>query len=235
VAGARRIGDGPRDFSVIIMDDGLQNPGLAKNLSFAVVDGQRGFGNGQVIPAGPLRARLHVQYTWADAIIVNHGSAPPENSAVATHLRADFTGPVLDASLTTANPDEWRGKPVVAYAGIGAPERFFTTLRTLGADVRSTVALPDHHVFTGADAGRLLGLARTHGATLVTTEKDKVRLAGGETGATAVAGVLAELDATSRVLAVAMTLSERDAGRLDPLLAALFAGRTRAAPQGPTS
>ena len=112
VAGARAIVEGSHDTSVIVMDDGLQNPGLAKDLRLAVVDGQRGFGNGLVIPAGPLRARLQVQYEGVDAVVVNHGSAAPEGSAVAAHLRTDFTGPVLDAVLTAVDAEAWRGKPV---------------------------------------------------------------------------------------------------------------------------
>ena len=228
VAGARAIVEGRGDTSVIIMDDGLQNPGLAKDLRLSIVDGQRGFGNGLVIPAGPLRARLHVQYEGVDAIIVNHGSAAPDASAVAAQLRTDFTGPVLDAVLTVVDAEAWGGKPVVAYAGIGVPARFFTTLRTLGADVRAAVAQPDHHVFTAADAQRLLALAQTHGATLVTTEKDKVRLAGG-------IGALAELEAASAVLTVALTMPPRDADRLEPLLAKLLADRTRALSRGATS
>lgn len=220
-AGARAIAGGSRSATVVVMDDGLQNPGLAKDLSFAVIDGQRGFGNGLVIPAGPLRARLQFQYERVDAIVVNHGTLPADASTIAGRLRTDFMGPVLDAVLAIENPDEWRGKRVAAYAGIGVPERFFTTLRTAGAEVCAAVAFPDHHTFTAADATRLMALAQTHGAMLVTTEKDKVRLAGS-------AGALAELDAASIMVAVAMSVTARDAGRLDSLLAGLFANRTRA-------
>jgi tetraacyldisaccharide 4'-kinase len=216
-AGARAI-EVRANADVVIMDDGLQNPALAKDLTLALVDGRRGIGNGRVIPAGPLRAPLDFQLDLADAVVVNGPleSADAEPNAAADWLRARFPGPVLSASVHPADAVPWLdGTAVIAYAGIGAPQRFFDLLARLGADVRQTIPFPDHHAFTEADAGRLLDLAGSMSAQLVTTEKDWVRLdpAGGAT---------AKLKAASRPLPVAMRFDERDRGRLAALLETAF-------------
>jgi tetraacyldisaccharide 4'-kinase len=221
-AGARAIaaqastasGTGPAA-NVIIMDDGLQNPGLAKDLTIAIVDGARGVGNGRVMPAGPLRAPLDFQLDMVDAIVVNRGNSagtPQAQSDFAANLRHDFEGPVLEAQIVPADASTWLSSgPVIAFAGIGVPDRFFATLAALGAHPVATHTFPDHHAFTPADASRLLDLARAHGATLVTTEKDRARLAGG-------AGPLAELHAQARALPIRLTFEARDEGRLAALI-----------------
>lgn len=200
---------------VVIMDDGLQNPGLAKDLTIAIVDGARGVGNGRVIPAGPLRAPLDFQLDLVDAVIINHGSRADADAAVgdfAARLRRDFEGPVLDARIIPGGSTDWlSAAPVVAFAGIGVPDRFFATLATLGTELVAKVAYPDHHAFTSADARHLLELARARGATLITTEKDRARLAGSE-------GPLAELHRLARALPIRLQLDTRDEGRLAALI-----------------
>ena len=216
-AGARAIVEGPVSADVIIMDDGLQNPEVAKDLTIAVIDGARGIGNGRVIPAGPLRAPLAFQLTLVDAVVVNRGSVgdaggSPPASDFADRLRREFEGPVLDAAIAPIGSTDWlSGSPVVAFAGIGVPDRFFATLRTLGAQLAGKIAFPDHHAFDQADATRLLDLARSHGAMLVTTEKDRVRLAGLD-------GPLAELRDAARALPIRMKLEARDESRLAALI-----------------
>jgi tetraacyldisaccharide 4'-kinase len=228
-AGARAISEGAVSADVIIMDDGLQNPGVAKDFKIAVVDAARGIGNGRVIPAGPLRAPLDFQLTLVDAIVINHGStsgagesaggAMPANG-FADRLRHDFEGPVLDARIAPSGATDWlAGAPVVAFAGIGVPARFFATLRALGADLVGEIAFSDHHAYAPADAARLLDLARGHGATLVTTEKDRVRLAGH-------AGPLADLRDATRALPVRMKLEARDESRLVALIQGAVGRRT---------
>ena len=124
------------------MDDGLQNPSLAKDLTIAVIDGARGIGNGLAIPAGPLRAPLDFQLEITDAILVNGGEA---DAPVAEWLRHRFVGSVLRASVTPAEDSGWlKGQRVVAWAGIAAPQRFFAMLRSLGAEVVETVPFRDH-------------------------------------------------------------------------------------------
>ncbi len=220
-AGARAIENGPHAVTVIVMDDGLQNPGLEKDLSIAVVDGARGFGNGQVIPAGPLRAPLAFQLELADAILVNEPSGAP--SALAESLRASFTGPVLRAHVVPREDPAWlREKPVVAWAGIGSPNRFFSLLETLGADLRARRAFKDHHAVTAQEAAGLLALAEQQGAQIVTTEKDHVRLKGS-------AGPVAELAARSRPLGVKLAFAPGDEERLAELVASALHGRRAAA------
>jgi tetraacyldisaccharide 4'-kinase len=200
---------------VIVMDDGLQNPQLAKDLTLAVVDGRRGLGNGRVMPAGPLRAPLAFQLSLVDAIVVNEPAADASSAtsdAVADGLRQSFTGPVLRCATVVAGDAGWlKGQRVVAWAGIGAPQRFFGLLRALGAEVAHTVAYGDHQRLDAADAHELLGLAARHRAALVSTAKDMARLKG-------TTGPLAELAAATRVLNIALRLAEPDASRLEALV-----------------
>jgi tetraacyldisaccharide 4'-kinase len=208
-AGAHAIETGPHPATVIVMDDGLQNPGLAKDLAIAVVDGGRGLGNGLVMPAGPLRAPLPFQLELTDAIVVNSAEA---DAPVAEWLRHRFAGPVLRSSLVPAESTDWlKGTRVVAWAGIGAPERFFTMLAGLGADVAEKRAFRDHHWLGEREAGQLLELARRHAATLVTTAKDMARLTGAS-------GLPAQLAAASRGFHVKQVFAEPDAERLMSLV-----------------
>jgi tetraacyldisaccharide 4'-kinase len=209
--------------TVIIMDDGLQNPTLAKDLTIAVVDGRRGIGNGHVLPAGPLRAPLATQMARTDAIIVNTpqaGTAPDAKADVraADWLRQQFTGPVLDAHPEVSGEVEWLAeKRWVAFAGIGNPARFYNLLRHHGADLADTLSFGDHHAFTDVDAARILAAAKQVGAGLVTTEKDWVRLSGG--------GALGELCAASRALPIRLHLEPRDALRLSSLIETMLKSR----------
>lgn len=218
VAGARAIETDPRRFTHIVMDDGLQNPALQKSLVIAVLDGARGVGNGQVLPAGPLRAPLAFQHTLVDAIVINAGGGtgrtPADQTTVATAV-AGFGGPVMMASIE-ADATAVRaltGRPLLAFAGIGVPDKFFSMLRDLGLDLKTARAFPDHHVFTAEDASDLWSTARVGGLTLVTTEKDGVRL-------NAQAGPLADLAAATAILPIRMTLPATDMQHLVTLLAA---------------
>jgi tetraacyldisaccharide 4'-kinase len=157
------------------MDDGFQNASIAKDASLIVIDGDRGLGNGRVFPAGPLRAPLSPQLARTDALIViGDGSAgAPVAAAIAAAGK-----PVLSARL---RPDEaavtsLRGKRVLAFAGIGDPNRFFRTLRASGLEVVRERAFDDHHPFSESEIAELIAQARGDALTLVTTEKDLVRL-----------------------------------------------------------
>jgi tetraacyldisaccharide 4'-kinase len=166
--------------SVIVMDDGFQNPAIAKDASLIVIDGDRGLGNACVFPAGPLRAPLPPQLARTDAlIIVGDGSAA---NAVAASIAAQG-GLVLRAHLTPSDAcvAALRGKRVLAFAGIGDPGRFFRTLRSNGVDVVAEQAFADHHPFSENEIEALVAAGKRDGLTLVTTEKDLARLRrGGE-------------------------------------------------------
>lgn len=161
--------------SVVLLDDGFQNPALAKDASLIVIDAARGLGNGCVFPAGPLRAPLAPQLARTDALIVI-GEGEAANGVIAAVTRRSV--PVLRARLV---PDEnavtlLRGQPVLAFAGIGDPARFAATLRGAGADVVTLRAFPDHHPFTPDEIERLASDAAAASLTLVTTEKDMARI-----------------------------------------------------------
>jgi tetraacyldisaccharide 4'-kinase len=166
--------------TVILMDDGFQNPAIAKDVSLIVIDSDRGLGNGRLLPAGPLRAPLLPQLDRTDALIViGDGTAAgavaaaiaaQEKPVLSAHLRAD------DAAVAAL-----RGKRVLAFAGIGDPGRFFRTLRTSGIEIVRERAFADHHRFSQAEIDTLIADAKRDALTLVTTEKDLARLrnAGG--------------------------------------------------------
>jgi tetraacyldisaccharide 4'-kinase len=155
---------------VIIMDDGLQNPSLKKTVSLLVIDGGYGFGNGRLLPAGPLREPVAAAAARCQAAVL---IGLDEAGA----LRALPRGlPVLRATLAAACAQGLGQRPVLAFAGIGRPEKFFRTVRALGADLVATRAFGDHHAYSESDATRLLDTAASLGATLVTTRKDYVRL-----------------------------------------------------------
>ena len=160
-AGSRLIG----------MDDGFQNPSLAKNVGIIVIDGETGFGNGQLIPAGPLREPVATGLARADAVvIVGHDHADIANKLPPS--LPVFTGRIQP----TTSRDTWAGRRVVAFAGIGRPGKFFDTLATLGCEIVATHSFADHHPFTDREIAQICARANALDAVPVTTEKDAVRL-----------------------------------------------------------
>ncbi len=151
---------------VIVMDDGHQNFGLAKDLSIVVVDAQTGFGNGSVLPAGPLREPVGQGLARADAVVVV-GDGDID-------LRG-YCGPILRAHLVPV-AESLQGRRVVAFSGIGRPTKFLATLSTLGADVLEVHEFADHHFYTEREIAALKESAAKRSAELMTTEKDFVRL-----------------------------------------------------------
>jgi tetraacyldisaccharide 4'-kinase len=181
--------------SVVVMDDGFQNPSLDKDVAILVVDARRGIGNGCVLPAGPLRASLMEQLHRAHALLVigsGDGAGEIASAARAAGLR------IFSARL---EPDEaaceaLRQSPVLAFAGIGDPEKFFTTLAQAGIQTPVRRSFADHNRYTAVEAADLLGGAQRRGLTLLTTEKDFARMAGDD--------ALSELRARARVLPVTL-------------------------------
>lgn len=161
--------------SVLILDDGLQNPSLQKDLKLVVADAIAGIGNGRCLPAGPLRAALPAQMRFASALVVVGNGA---QGATLTERARRAAKPVLRAHLSIAADlaAELAGRPVYAFAGIGHPEKFFASLMDVGAQIAGAVRFPDHYAYRRADISDLQRAAKARHAQLVTTEKDFVRL-----------------------------------------------------------
>jgi tetraacyldisaccharide 4'-kinase len=196
---------------VIVMDDGMQNPSVAKDAVIVVVDGGNGVGNGFCLPAGPLRAPLADQLPHAALVLVIGAGAPGGGVAEAAQ---QVGNPIIRGELAPDADSIARlaGKPLLAFAGIGRPEKFFETLRAAGLNVQAERGFADHHAFTVAEAQEITNDAAVAGLTLVTTEKDAVRWP-------ASAGRV-------ETLPVALALKPED----EAVLTALLSARIRQAP-----
>jgi tetraacyldisaccharide 4'-kinase len=177
-AGAKRARREGAD--VIVMDDGHQNFSLHKNLSLVVVDGQAGFGNRRMIPAGPLREPVAQGLARADAVIVMGDGDPGLEGFAGRLLRAHLA---VDAAPLA-------GQPVFAFAGIGRPQKFFDSLATAGVQLMGARAFADHHPYSAAEIAAL----KATGLPLVTTEKDWVRLSPAQRAGIAAVPATARFD-----------------------------------------
>jgi tetraacyldisaccharide 4'-kinase len=186
-AARHAVADGAR---VLIMDDGLQNPGLVKDLSLLVIDGEVGFGNGRPIPAGPLREPIAAAAARCQAAVL---IGPDRTDALGQLAGLS----VLRARLMASGAPV--GARMLAFAGIGRPEKFAATLREAGVDVAGLRSFPDHHRYTPGELATLQAEARSLGARLVTTAKDAVKL---PQGFAEIVGVRLEWDDPAALMAL---------------------------------
>lgn len=204
--------------SVIVMDDGLQNPALTKRLRLAVVDGASGVGNGRCLPAGPLRAPLVEQLTQVDAVlIIGPGAAGEAVAAQATARGLAVLGARLDPAADAVARLE--GQAVLAVSGIGRPEKFAATLRESGARIVAERAFGDHHSYSAEDVKALVAEAALYESLIATTEKDWVKLAP----------LWPEAE-RGRLLPVPVRLMFDEPGRMETLLAGTIASSAARAP-----
>lgn len=162
--------------SVIVMDDGLQNASLAKDFTLAVIDARRGLGNGKAFPAGPLRAPFDVQLACCDALlVVGEGGAAGQAIASARNRNVPLWRGKIEADAHAVADIK---RPVLAVAGIADPEKFFASAAAAGLQIADRQAFPDHHRFTAEEAADLVMRAEEQGLALLTTEKDRARMAG---------------------------------------------------------
>jgi tetraacyldisaccharide 4'-kinase len=163
--------------TVVVMDDGLQNPSLSKDCVIAVVDGATGIGNALCLPSGPLRAPMTAQWPAIDAVLVIGSGAGGDAVAIEAEKQGKraFKATLMPYSAAV---ETVRDRRVLAFAGIGRPEKFFETLRACGAIVERTHAFPDHHPYKAAELETLREEAERLGLLAVTTEKDLARISG---------------------------------------------------------
>jgi tetraacyldisaccharide 4'-kinase len=199
----------------IIMDDGLQNPSVDKDLAIAVVDGRRGIGNGRTFPAGPLRAPLEAQLDHVDAVLVVGSAGRASERAIEAAQRRGV--PVFHGDLHPA-PDAvaaLAGKPVLAFAGIADPDKFFATLEAHGIPAAIRKPFPDHHRYAADEMSALVDCAQRNGLTPVTTEKDLARLSADPAAA----------DLIERSAVLPVTLRFREVPAVEAMLRKVIRGR----------
>jgi len=187
-----------RGAQLILMDDGLQNGSLEKNFRLAVIDGRRGIGNARVFPAGPLRAPLAAQLARVDALLVV-GGGDGARDVVAAAGKSGL--PVWHGRLTPHHETAGAiARPVLAFAGIGDPDKFFATAQEAGLAIAQRRTFPDHHCFTAEEGAELLMAADRDALALLTTEKDHARMTADP--------ALAALAQRAHVLPVTMQIDE---------------------------
>jgi tetraacyldisaccharide 4'-kinase len=206
LAGALAAAEGGAD--AIVMDDGLQNPSVDKDLAIAVVDGRRGTGNGRIFPAGPLRAPLEAQLDHIDAVLLVGSAGRAAERAIDAAQRRGL--PVFHGELRPAPAavSALAGKRTLAFAGIADPDKFFATLEANGIPAAVSKPFPDHHRYAADEMAALVACAQRDGLTLVTTEKDMARMNGDP----------AAIDLIGRSAVLPVTLTFTDAARVQAML-----------------
>ncbi len=160
--------------NLVIIDDGLQSSDIYKNLAIMVIDGNYGFGNGLIIPAGPLREPIKFGIKKADLIVI----IGEDKHKIAAKITQEFAGnkKIITAKITPTNQQKFINKSLIAFSGIARPEKFFDSLKLIDTNIISQISYPDHYQYKNKEIEKLLKLSKKKQATLITTKKDWVRL-----------------------------------------------------------
>lgn len=169
IYGARKIA-AKKENQLIVVDDGLQNPSLIKDLNILVIDGNYGFGNGFLIPAGPMREPASIAINRSDLIII----IGEDKHQIAKKFCIGKK--VIRVNIKAVNAQNFENKSVVAFCGIGRPEKFFESLNKNKTQVIAKFSYPDHHHYLETEINKMVNLANKNGTKLITTKKDWVRL-----------------------------------------------------------
>jgi len=162
--------------TLLLLDDGLQHWPLARDLDVTLLDAQHGLGNGQVFPAGPLREPASHLGRADLLVLTGTGMGMGARAGGGAQLPWPSQKPRCSLHFQLDVPDGLQGRPLVAFCGIGLPQKFFQALRALGLRVIAQESFPDHHPYAEAELEHLLAVAQAQGAVLVTTSKDANRL-----------------------------------------------------------
>ena len=205
--GARMIAErGGHD--LVIMDDGMQNPYLAHDLEIGVFDGGSGVGNGWLMPAGPLREPLASGLGQLDLAVINGA----DETGLAANIPAGVKQFTARLHPEKSVVEELADTPLLAFAGIGRPKRFFASLEAAGGHVVRTLSFADHHPYSQHDLMQILEDAQRHGAEMITTQKDWMRLPPDWRTRVAMLPVTLEIDRAEDLLARVETVIDRLAG-----------------------
>jgi len=203
--GARMIAErGAHD--LIIMDDGLQNPYLRHSLAIGVFDGGSGVGNGWLIPAGPLRVTLSSGLAGLDLAVINGVDETGLSRQLPSHIERYAARLHPERGVI----EDLAGAPLLAFAGIGRPKRFFASLEAAGGHVVKTLSFADHHPYSQHDLMQILEDAQRHGAEMITTQKDWMRLPPDWRARVAMLPVSLEIDRADDLLARVEAAIRRD-------------------------
>ncbi len=159
--------------TLILMDDGFQNPALHKDFCLVVVDAKRGLGNGFSMPGGPMRVPFKHQLVQTDAVFI---TGKGDGGDLAIRKAARGGKPIFHSTVEVTGRTKYKGQQALAYAGIADPSKFFDTLEEIGVDVKASQSFGDHHVFTEEECGDLIDRSKQQKLQLFTTEKDAARL-----------------------------------------------------------
>lgn len=173
VAGAQLLVK--QDCTIVIMDDGFQNPALHKDFNLVVIDAKRGLGNGFSMPGGPMRVPFKHQLLHTDAVFIT-GKGNASDTAIRKAARAGK--PIFHCETEVLGRTKYKHDKAFAFAGIADPTKFFDTLEGIGVEIKTKQMFGDHHVFTEEECADLIDRSKEQNLKLFTTQKDAARLKG---------------------------------------------------------